>query len=177
MGRSATLFMSISEMKEFASFPAAAQRYIRRSLDVAEGRDDVFKVWARSDDEARSICAQDDVYRCIPGLKSIIPEDASLGAVETYMGTAVAMASFDLRGGKLTSFGAFRFLYERLLGAAARPWLPSTFLAAASLPSIQPELRKTMLQSVSEAAATAPGWSAKEPVFFPRWVEKVGESA
>ena len=32
--------MLISEMKEFASFPKATQRYIRRSLDVAYGRRD-----------------------------------------------------------------------------------------------------------------------------------------
>ena len=30
----------ISELKEFASFPKATQRYIRRSLDVAYGRSD-----------------------------------------------------------------------------------------------------------------------------------------
>ena len=175
MGRSAASFMSISEMKEFASFPAASQRYIRRSLDVAEGREDVFQIWARSDDEAHAIGAQDRVYRCISGIRSIVPDEASLVAVEIYMGPAVAMASFDLRAGKLTSFSAFRFLYERLLGAAARPWLPSTFLAAAALPAIHPDLRKVLLQSVSEAAATAAGWSPKEPVFFPSWVEKVGE--
>jgi hypothetical protein len=30
-----------------------------------------------------------------------------------------------------------------------------------------------LLQSISEAAATAPGWSNREPVFYPEWVEKV----
>ena len=34
--------MLISEMKEFASFPKATQRYIRRSLDVAYGRRDAI---------------------------------------------------------------------------------------------------------------------------------------
>ena len=36
-----------------------------------------------------------------------------------------------------------------------------------------PDKRKVLLQSISEAAATAPGWSTREPVFFPEWVEKV----
>jgi hypothetical protein len=30
-----------------------------------------------------------------------------------------------------------------------------------------------LLQSISEAAATAPGWSNREPAFYPEWVEKV----
>jgi hypothetical protein len=30
-----------------------------------------------------------------------------------------------------------------------------------------------LLQSISESAATAPGWSGREPVFWPEWVEKV----
>ena len=34
--------MTLAEMKEFASFPAATQRYIRRSLDVGLGREDAL---------------------------------------------------------------------------------------------------------------------------------------
>ena len=45
--------MLISEMKEFASFPKATQRYIRRSLDVAYGRRDPIECWAR--DEAKPL--------------------------------------------------------------------------------------------------------------------------
>ena len=36
--------------------------------------------------------------------------------------------------------------------------------------------RKNLLQSISEAAATAPGWSAREPSFYPEWVEKIDET-
>ena len=49
--------MLISEMKEFASFPKATQRYIRRSLDVAYGRRDAIECWARDEGEAASIRA------------------------------------------------------------------------------------------------------------------------
>jgi len=64
---------------------------------------------------------------------------------------------------KIASFSAFRFLYERLLGADVRPLLPSVFCSAAALPQIRPNQRKVLLQSLSEAAATAPGWSTREP--------------
>jgi hypothetical protein len=47
------------------------------------------------------------------------------------------------------------------------------FCAAAALPHLHPELRRQLLQSISEAAATAAGWSSRQPAFFPHWVEKV----
>ena len=34
--------LSLSEIKEFAGFPAATQRYIRRSLDIGLERDDAI---------------------------------------------------------------------------------------------------------------------------------------
>ena len=77
----------------------------------------------------------------------------------------------------MTSFSAFRFLYERLIGASVRPWLPAAFCAAAALPHLHPELRRKLLQSISEAAATASGWSNRQPAFFPYWVEKVDNAA
>ena len=49
---------------------------------------------------------------------------------------------------------------------------PALEQAAAALPQIKPERRKHLLQSISEAAATAPGWSSREPSFYPEWVEK-----
>ena len=49
--------------------------------------------------------------------------------------------------------------------------------AAAALPHLHPDRRRLLLQSISEGAATAPGWSNREPSFFPEWVEKVDETA
>jgi hypothetical protein len=58
------------------------------------------------------------------------------------------------------------------MSAAARPWLPSAFCAAAALPQIRPERRKMLLQSLSEAAATAPRWSDRAPSFYPEYIEE-----
>ena len=55
--------------------------------------------------------------------------------------------------------------------SALSPWLPAAFCAAAALPQIRPARRKMLLQSLSEAAATAPGWSDREPCFYPERVE------
>ena len=41
---------------------------------------------------------------------------------------------------------------------------------AAALPQIRPLRRKDLLQSISEAAATAPGWSTRAPTFYPDFV-------
>ena len=167
--------MTLSEMREFASFPASTQRYIRRSLDIALEREDAVERWSRDVVEVASIKAQYRFYERLPDLRAMIPAGADMGSLESFLAPLITMAAFDLGQGRIEAFGAFRFLYERLLGAQARPWLPAAFCAAASLPHLQPERRRALLQSMSDAAATAEGWSEREPSFFPEWVEKIDE--
>lgn len=169
--------MALAEMKEFAAFPAATQRYIRRALDVGLDRDDAAKRWSRDSIEAASIRAQGRVYDRLAEVRALIPEDSGLDAIEPFMGPLICVSTFDLGQGRLTSFGAYRFLYERLVGASVRPWLPAAFCAAAALPTLHPDLRRKLLQSIGEAAATASGWSNRQPAFYPYWVEKVEEVA
>jgi hypothetical protein len=165
--------MTLAEMKEFASFPAATQRYIRRSLDIGLDRDDAMSRWSRDVVEAASIRAQARLYRALPAVRELVPEDSGLDSIEPFIAPLITIVAFDLGQGRLPSFSAVRFLYERLIGAEVRPWLPAAFCAAAALPHLHPELRRTLLQSISEAAATASGWSNRQPAFFPYWVEKV----
>ena len=171
--RPATGLTTLAEIKEFATFSSATQRYIRRSLDIGLDRDDAMARWSRDVVEAASIRTQARVYRALDDLRAIVPDDNGLDSVEPFLGPLVTLVAFDLGQGRLTSFSAFRFLYERLIGAEVRPWLPSAFCAAAALPHLHPELRRKLLQSISEAAATASGWSNRQPAFFPHWVEKV----
>jgi hypothetical protein len=162
---------TIGELREFASFAPAEQRYIKRSLDIGLARGDAFKLWARSEEEAISIRRQYVVYQDLKGLCALVPAKGTIGEVERFVGKLVRLAAFDLEQERIASFSAFRFLYERLLGAGARPYLPAAFCAAAALPMIRPSQRKVLLQSLSEAAATAPGWSLREPAFYPEFVE------
>ena len=149
--------ITLAEMREFASFPAATQRYIRRSLDVAFHRADAMDLWCRDVVEAASIRAQSRVYERIQELRTMVPDDSGLDQVEPFMAPLISISAFDLGQERLSSFSAYRFLYERLLGAGARPWLPGAFCAAASLPNLHPDRRRALLQSISEAAATAIG--------------------
>ena len=172
MGTTGTASLTINELREFASFSPCEQRYIRRSLDVGLGRQDAFKLWARDAAESASIRSQYVAYQELKSLRGRTPTGSSFDSLEGYLGKLLRLAAFDLAQDRIESFSAFRFLYERLLGAAVRPFLPSAFCAAAALPQIRPERRKHLLQSLSEAAATAPGWSTREPSFYPEWVEK-----
>ncbi len=172
MANAGTASLTIAELREFASFTACEQRYIKRSLDVGLGRQDAFKLWARDAAESGSIRSQYVVYQELKGLRVAIPDDTGFDALESFIGKLIRVAAFDLAQERIECFSAFRFLYERLLGPEARPFLPSAFCAAAALPQIRPEKRKNLLQSISEAAATAPGWSARAPSFYPEWVEK-----
>ncbi len=169
--------MTLAEMKEFAGFAAATQRYVRRSLDVGLDRDDAMTRWSRDVVEAASIRAQAHHYRRLPAIRALVPDDSGLEAAEQLLAPLVTLSAFDLGQGRITTFSAYRFLYERLVGAQVRPWLPSAFCAAAAMPHLHPELRRALLQSISEAAATASGWSSRQPAFFPAWVEKVDVTA
>jgi hypothetical protein len=165
--------LTLAEMKEFASFPAATQRYIRRSLDVGLCREDALARWSRDVIESASIMAQARIYTRLDHIREMVPDDSGLDAVEPFLSPLITISAFDLGQDRLNCFGAYRFLYERLIGAHVRPWLPGAFCAAAALPHLHPQKRRVLLQSISEAAATAPGWSNREPAFYPEWVDKV----
>ena len=172
MGITATASLTIAEMREFAGFSPCEQRYIKRSLDVGLGRGDAFRVWARDEAESGSIRSHYVAYQDLKTLRGVCPDDRSFDGIDSFMGKLTRLTAFDLAQGRLSSFSAYRFLYERLLGAQARPWLPAAFCGAAALPQIHPDKRKVLLQSISETAATAPGWSTREPAFYPEWVEQ-----
>ncbi|OBX20028.1 hypothetical protein A9995_05705 [Erythrobacter sp. QSSC1-22B] len=173
MAIAATASGTIAEMREFAGFTAAEQRYIRRSLDIGLGRCDAFRIWGRNAGENAAIRSQYVAYQELKALRQSIPTATGFDAVEGFVGKLTRVAAFDLAQERIDCFSAFRFLYERLLGADSRPWLPSAFCAAAALPQIQPQRRKLLLQSLSEAAATAPGWSDRPPRFFPEYIEEI----
>ncbi|MXO75393.1 hypothetical protein GRI40_09225 [Altererythrobacter aerius] len=164
--------MTICEMREFAGFTGAEQRYIRRSLDIGLGRQDAFKLWARTADENAAIRSQYVAYQDLKVLRGAVPCETGFEHIERFIGKLTRVAAFDLAQERIESFSAFRFLYERLLGSDARPWLPSAFCAAAALPQIRPGRRKMLLQSLSEAAATAPGWSDRAPSFYPEYIAR-----
>jgi hypothetical protein len=165
------MMMPIAEMREFAGFAPAEQRYIKRSLDIGLARTDAFRRWGRSEAENVAIRRQYVAYQDLKALRALIPVEGSPNEIEPFLGKLVRLAVFDLEQERLASFSAFRFLYERLLGAKVRPYLPAAFCAASALPVIRPQRRKMLLQSLSEAAATAPGWSEREPGFYPEYVD------
>ncbi len=167
-----TASSTIAEMREFAVFTAAEQRYIRRSLDIGLGRCDAFRTWGRNAGENAAIRSQYVAYQELKTLRQSIPQQSGFDKIEGFVGKLTRVAAFDLAQERIDSFSAFRFLYERLLSAGARPWLPSAFCGAAALPQIRPGRRKMLLQSLSEAAATAPGWSDREPSFYPQFIEE-----
>ncbi|MEY2665012.1 MAG: hypothetical protein RLZZ480_117 [Candidatus Parcubacteria bacterium] len=162
----------LAEFREFAAFTPREQRYIKRSIDVAFGDNNPVREWARDPEEERSIRNQDAAYTELKPLKELTAKPFSVGLIPKIMPILTAITAFDLAQDGLQSFNAYRFLYERLLGARSRQWLPGAFCGAAALPHLKPERRKLLLQSISENAATAQGWSEQEPFFFPKWVDK-----
>ena len=172
--RPASGALVLAEMKEFGGFAKGTQRYIRRSLDVGLDRRDAVQRWARDPAEAAGIRVQEDVYRSLDRIRAFVADDCGLVAGEGLLAPLITVTGFDLCQDWLPSFASYRFLYERLIGASVRPWLPATFCGAAALPQVHPDRRLTLLRSISEATVAGPGWSSREPAFYPEWVEKVG---
>jgi len=165
----------LDEMKLFAAFSAAEQRFIRRSLDVGLGRNDA-NLWARGPQELREIEAQSRRYRSLELIRACIPDDIDPEGTEIFIAPLINLVAADLAEGKLEDFDAFRFLFERLLGPNIRPWLLSAFCAAAALPCVHPDQRRKLLQSIPVQDAVAAGWSVRPSLFYPEWVEKVAEA-
>lgn len=161
---------AIAEMEEFASFPPGTQRYIRRSISLVREPDTVQR-YSRDPVEQISINAQARYYERLPEVRERVPEHSGIDRVEPFMAPLVGISAFDLGQERLTSFQAYRFLYERLIGAASRPWLLGAFCAASSLPHIPPAKRRDLFLTITESAATAPGWSRREPSFWPEWID------
>ena len=167
-------FQMISELKEFATFTAAEQRYIRRSLDVASSGMNAAERWSRHEAERASMLEQAKLYRgTLSALREIIPDDIEINAAAAFITQLLHLTAHDLGEGKLSSFAAYRFLYERLLGGTVRPWLASTFMSAAAMPHVSPSQRRVLLRSVEENDVLAAGWSSRDPAFTPEWVDKV----
>jgi hypothetical protein len=157
----------VAELREFAGFELAEQRYISYALDLGLGRRDVFAARDGKGFDHPAMRRHHIAYQALAPTRAAIPEGHDIEGVERFFGQLVQLVAFDLGREQIESFSALRFLYERLLGARIRPWLPAAFCAASALPQIRPDRRKHLLQSLSETAATAPGWSEREPNFFP----------
>lgn len=166
----------LGEMRQFASFPAAEQRFIRRSLDVGLKRCDPLECWARNSTEYALIEEQARRYRLVDPIRACIPDSDSMDATECFLAPLITMSVADLAEGKLSGFEAYSFLYERLVGPEVRPWLVGAFCAAAAMPAIHPQIRKRLMESIPLQAVTCAGWSIRAPLFYPEWVEKVAEA-
>src|SRR5436190_16976328 len=110
----------LTEMKLFAHFTAAEQRFIRRSLDVGFNRGDPVGRWARSIHEADEIKAQARRYNLLGAIRPCLPDDPEPECAECFLAPLITLSAADVCKGKLTDFEAYRFLYERLLGPEVR---------------------------------------------------------
>lgn len=162
----------LREMEEFGNLSAAAQRYIYRSLQVHYGEVEMLVKIARTGKECRSISRQAELYQRVDEVIAAIPTYGNITSVARFMSLIAPLLAFDLSEEKLETFAAFIFLYERLLGPSARPWLPAAFMMIASRPELDPNRRLELLASVS-ADAIRSHWSTEAPEFIPQWIEEL----
>ena len=162
----------LHELQEFASFPAATQAYIRGALEVRSAGRIGFSTDADGGEAGQSLAARIAFYDRLDEIAAAIPADDDLAAVTGLMRWLVPLTAFDIAHTALGSFAAYRFLYERLLGAAVRPWLLGAFCTAAALPQLHPQHRLQLLRSIDETCAGPRGRSIREPAFYPQAIEE-----
>jgi hypothetical protein len=157
-----------AEMGEFAGFSVESQRYIRRSLDVASGNARAIERWSGDLNEGDAVRAQAHIYRRLDQMRAMLRQAACKGQ-SGFLNLLIGLSTFDLESGDLDGFDPYRFLYERLLGSRARPWLPSAFCAVALLPQVKPIRRIGLLKTLGDSAVGP--WSEREPAFYPEQID------
>jgi hypothetical protein len=90
--------------------------------------------------------------KLIAEARTRIPQSNAYWELGPFFECAIPAAAFDLGNGPFDTFEEFEFLYDRLLGAIAKPWLPPLFLAAASMPGLIPEARIRLISSFEPSA-------------------------
>lgn len=161
-------FAIFTEIEEFAGFSIESQQYIRRSLDVASGETQAIERWLDSPRDRGAIPEHMQVYRFLDQLRVTLGKRTARQHQGAFLRLLIELSSFDLGNGDLDGFAPYRFLYERLLGSRARPWLPSAFCAAVLMPQVKPMRRVRLLSTLGDAVV-AP-WSEKEPSFHPELI-------
>jgi hypothetical protein len=156
----------MAELREFASFSPETQRFICQSLDIAFYPDLPIKTWARDELDADRIAAQKQVYRALPGIRAALPRISAPVDAEAFLYPLIEASAFDISCADIANFAQYRFLYERLLGARVRPWLPTAFMTAASLPYIPADIRQALIATAGDALTD--DWSNVEPVYWPK---------
>ena len=116
--------MTLAEMKEFAGFSAATQRYIRRALDIGLEREDALERWSRDVVEAASIRAQARMYERIPELRALMPDDSDLAPFRDILQNPFDLPEAD---GALADDMRIKLLYDLAYCAALEKF--STYLA------------------------------------------------
>ena len=100
--------MTLAEMKEFAGFSAATQRYVRRALDIGLEREDALSRWSRDVVEAASIRAQSRMYDRLHEIRAMVPDDNGLDVIEPHQRAGVLVAQGLSRGRRATPCGQQR---------------------------------------------------------------------
>jgi hypothetical protein len=159
----------IGEIQEFGSFSYETQRYISRSVHVAVSPASALE-WARNDAESEAVIAQVHAYKVLGLIRASLPSDNLCADAGSFLFPLIGVGAFDLGCGCIETFAQYRFLYERLLGAAARQWLPSAFASAVALTDLDSSDRRSLLASLRADLDST--WSRLEPSFFPELLEE-----
>lgn len=161
----------VSEMRMYAAFQTSTRRFIVKALDFGLPRGDPMKRW----DAQGSFFSTEPLtrltrYAPIPQLRRQIANvPFTLASDTAALKLMYTCTAFDISMTGLDSFSAYRFLYERLFGAAARPWLVPVFCNCATSGKLSRQRRTELQNSVGMFDLWEDALFAPAPLFFPEW--------
>lgn len=88
-------------------------------------------------------------------LQKAVPQSTAHWDQAHFIRVGYRCALWDLQWGVIKNYAQFEFLYARLLGQQAIPFLPSLFAAAVLAPSIDQQFGR-------ESLATLPNWFERQ---------------
>lgn len=83
-------------------------------------------------------------------LQKAVPQSLAHWEQSQFMRIAHRCALWDLDWGAIKSYAQFEFLYARILGSDAIPFLPSVFAAAALAPNLDQEFGRALLRTLPD---------------------------
>lgn len=96
--------------------------------------------WLVVDDPNAAMLFKESHGAMLARARQCVPQSPAQWELSEFFQYSIPGAAFDCQW--ISSYRAFEFLYIRILGEKSRPWLPSLYLAAATLPSLAEEARR-----------------------------------
>lgn len=136
-------------MDDEADFDKEFLDYARRALEMA-GIETDPKLKAARPIKHSLVHAGSEQPLFYEQARERVPRSNADWEIAAFMAVAVRPAIWDMKWGAIKSFDQFQFLYSRILGRRAEPFLPMLFAVAALNPELMSDFGNELMRTLPE---------------------------